>query len=170
MSDHLTLLGSGLILERGHERGYGMNRVLSACVAAVWLAGACASSEPAGGGGARPPQGAGPAGTDFGFWNRDAEGAVDAAFRTFISGRYRQGDEALARPALERDGFTCQDGNRPDAQPVPVLECTRLYRLNDDVHAWSVRFWADESGPKARYTRTHRRDPYRNYDDKKKRG
>jgi hypothetical protein len=147
-----------------------MNRIWSACILSVWLAGACASGAPADGGGARPPQGPGPGGTDFGFWNRDAEGAVDAYFRSFVSKTYREGDEARARTALEKDGFVCQDGNRPDAQPVPSLDCTRLYRLNDDVHAWSVKFWPGDTGPKARYTRTHRRDPYRNYDEKKKRG
>ena len=35
-------------------------------------------------GGPRPPQGPGPAGTNFGFWDRDAEGAVDQDFRRFI--------------------------------------------------------------------------------------
>jgi hypothetical protein len=50
-------------------------------------------------GGPRPPQGAGPAGTNFGFWDRDAEGAVDQDFRRFISGRWQGGQEVEARTA-----------------------------------------------------------------------
>ena len=46
-----------------------------AAVAALALAGACATG-PQVQGGPRPPQGTGPGGTDFGYWDRDAEGAV----------------------------------------------------------------------------------------------
>jgi hypothetical protein len=133
-------------------------------VIGVALLAACAS-DPMDVGGARPPQGPGPGGTDFGYWNRDAEGAVDATFRQSISKRYDVGQEAEARAALEKDGFECRDNNRPDGMPVPTLECTRLFRLNDDVHAWTVRFWPADKEPKARYTRTHRRDPNRRADD-----
>ncbi len=117
-------------------------------------------------GGPRPPQGPGPGGTEFGFWNRDAEGSVDAGFRRYVSGAYNVGDEATARTTLEKDGFSCQDGNRPEAQPVPQLECERLFQLNDEVHAWTVEFWANEREPRAHYTRTHIRDPLRNYDER----
>lgn len=143
-----------------------MKRVLAVLLAAA--AAACASQPP--GGGSRPPQGPGRAGTDFGFWNRDAEGAVDQAFRTFIMRKYKIADMAKAQKDLQTDGFKCLDGNRPDGRPVPNLECTRLYQLAEDVHAWTVEFWPTDTVPKARYTRTHIRDPMRNYDEKQKRG
>lgn len=142
--------------------------LMRAMIAAVMLvlAAGCAAG-PEINGGARPPQGPGPAGTEFGFWNRDAEGAVDSAFRSYVLSAYSVGDEAKAQKALETDGFECRDGNRPDGAPVPELECTRLYKLNDDVHAWSIEFWANDREPRARYTRTHIRDPNHNYDAKK---
>jgi len=140
-------------------------RLAIAAAAVLALASACASDKVAGG--PRPPQGPGPGGTQFGFWNRDAEGAVDATFRTYISAAYNIGDEAKARATLEKDGFRCQDGNRPEARPVPQLECERLFQLDDDVHAWTVEFWANEREPRSHYTRTHIRDPLKNYNDKK---
>ena len=130
-----------------------MRRVMAA-VAAIVAASACASG-PQVSGGSRPPQGPGPGGTDFGFWNRDAEGAVDVGFRMFISQTYDGGDEAKARVTLEKDGFTCRDGNRPDGRPVPVLECERVYQLDDDIHAWTVKFWPNQKEPESHYTRTH---------------
>ena len=128
-------------------------------LAAVLLA-ACASNDTAGD--PRPPTGKGSGGTDFGYWRRDAEGAVDAAFRRFITGRYDAGDMAKARADLVTDGFECRDGNRPEARPVPELECIRLYQLNDDVHAWTVEFWSGDDEPRAQYTRTRRLDPLAN--------
>jgi hypothetical protein len=133
-----------------------------AIVAALLLA-ACATKVA---GGPRPPQGPGPGGTQFGFWDRDAEGAVDLSFRTYILRTYNIGDEGRARTTLEKDGFQCRDGNRPDGRPVPQLECERLYQLNEDVHAWSVEFWANEREPRAHYTRTHIRDPLKNYNER----
>lgn len=141
--------------------GPSMRRVWAALALTV-LAGACASS---GNVGARPPMGKGPAGTDFGFWNRDAEGSVDQAFRTHVAASFKVTETAKARATLEADGFACQDGNRPDAQPVAELSCTRQFKMNEDVHAWSVQFWPAEPRPRARYTRTHVRDPLRNYDE-----
>lgn len=129
-------------------------------LAAILLVSACAS-----GGGDRPPQGTGPGGTNFGSWRYDAEGAVDAAFRVFISGRYDGDDAARAQTDLTADGFTCQDGNRPDGRPVPDLECIRVYQLNDDVHAWSVEFWPGEAEPRSRYTRTRIMDRFGADDD-----
>ena len=129
------------------------------------LAAGCSTTKVTGG--PRPPQGPGPAGTDFGFWNRDAEGSVDAGFRRYITRTYNAGDELKARTTLETDGFRCLDGNRPDGRPVPQLECERMFQLNDDVHAWTVEFWADEREPRAHYTRTHIRDPFRTYNEKK---
>jgi hypothetical protein len=134
-------------------------------LAMLALAAGCASDNLAGG--PRPPQGPGPGGTEFGFWNRDAEGAVDSAFRSYITATYNGGDEAKARTILEMDGFGCRDGNRPEARPVPQLECERMFKLNDDVHAWTVRFWPNQREPEAHYTRTHIRDPLKNYNDKK---
>lgn len=139
-------------------------RLAIAFVAALLLA-ACATKVT---GGPRPPQGPGPAGTQFGFWDRDAEGSVDLGFRGYITAAYNGGDEAKARATLERDGFTCRDGNRPDGRPVPQLECERLYQMNEDVHAWTVEFWANEREPRAHYTRTHIRDPLKNYNEKSK--
>ncbi len=140
---------------------------LALVVAAVLtLAAACASSNPITGG-PRPPQGPGPGGTNFGFWDRDAEGSVDASFRAYISRTYNIGDEAKARATLEADGFKCLDGNRPDGRPVPELECERVYSVNDDVHAWTVAFWPNEREPTAHYSRTHIRDPMKNYNDKR---
>jgi hypothetical protein len=65
-----------------------------------------------------------------------------------------------SRADLERDGFECKDGNRPDGRPVPALECLRQYERNEEVHAWSVQFWPDDREPRARYTRTHLRNPF----------
>jgi hypothetical protein len=143
------------------------------CVLAALLAiGGCASSglpvESATANLPRPPQGKGPGGTDFGWWRRDAEGAVDAAFRSSVHGRYNSTDAVAARKDLETDGFKCEDGNRPDGRPVPALECSRLYKLNEDVHAWTVEFWPSDAEPRARYTRTHIRDPNVDYDEKRK--
>jgi hypothetical protein len=118
-------------------------------------------------GGPRPPQGSGPAGTLFGFWDRDAEGSVDAAFRSYIARTYDLGDEAKARATLEKDGFSCRDGNRPDGAPVPQLECQRLYQQGENVHAWVVKFWPGQREPESHYSRTYLRDPNRVYDDRK---
>ena len=139
-------------------------RLVIATVVALALAAGCATKVA---GGPRPPQGPGPAGTEFGFWDRDAEGSVDAGFRAYIMQTYNIGDEAKARAAFEKDGFTCEDGNRPDGKPVPQLECERLFQLNDDVHAWTVEFWPNEREPRSHYTRTHIRDPLKNYDARK---
>lgn len=141
-----------------------MSRLAIGIAAAALLA-ACASSNPVQGG-PRPPQGPGPAGTNFGRWDIDAEGAVDQAFRIFIMGRWNGGQEAEARKVFEADGFKCQDGNRPEGRPVPNLECERVYSVNDNVHAWTVEFWPNEPEPKSHYTRMHMRDPMRNYNDR----
>lgn len=138
-----------------------------AAVAALALAGGCATGAQVGGG-PRPPQGPGPGGTDFGYWDRDAEGAVDMTFRTFISQTYDETDAAKARVTLEKDGFNCRDGNRPDGRPVPELECERVYQKTDDVHAWTVRFWANQKEPESHYTRTHILDRLRSREDAKK--
>lgn len=140
-------------------------RLAMVALTVLALASACATDKVAGG--PRPPQGPGPGGTEFGFWNRDAEGSVDAGFRSYIMRAYNAGDEVTARATLEKDGFRCLDGNRPDGRPVPQLECERLFQLNDDVHAWTVEFWPAEKEPRSHYTRTHIRDPLKNYDVKK---
>lgn len=138
---------------------------LFVAAAVLALAGACVNNPIQGG--PRPPQGAGPAGTEFGFWDRDAEGAVDQGFRAYITRTYNVGDEARARTTLEKDGFKCIDGNRPDGRPVPALECERLFSVEDDVHSWMVEFWPNEREPRAHYSRTHIRDPLKNYNDKR---
>lgn len=135
-------------------------------IAAALAVAACASTNPIEGG-PRPPQGPGPGGTEFGFWGRDAEGAVDADFRSFVTRAYSTGDEIKARKTLEVDGFNCRDGNRPDGRPVPKLECERIYSFNDDVHAWTVEFWPNESRPRAHYSRTHIRDTTKYYKEKR---
>ena len=119
-------------------------------------------------GGPRPPQGPGPAGTNFGFWDRDAEGAVDQDFRRFIAGRWHGGQEVEARKAFEADGFTCQDGNRPDGDGGAELECERVYSEDDNVHSWMVKFWPNQDRPESHYVRLHMRDPNLNYNDKTK--
>ncbi len=140
------------------ETGNIMRALVLAVVTSVGLMAGCASTDSAGG--ERPPEGkASAAGTDFGRWRRDAEGAVDAAFRGFMNDRYDASDVAKAQSDLTADGFECRDGNRPDGRPVPDLECFRLYELNDDIHAWTVEFWPDDSEPRARYTRTRIMDP-----------
>lgn len=139
-------------------------RLLLGLTAAL-LATACASNPIQGG--PRPPQGAGPAGTQFGFWDRDAEGAVDADFRSYVTRAYNMGDEAKAQAALQTDGFTCRDGNRPDGRPVPKLECERIYAYDQDVHAWTVEFWGNEREPRAHYARTHIRDTTKTYKEKR---
>jgi hypothetical protein len=149
--------------------GFGMKSGWLAGLMAAFVLAACASSglpiESATANLPRPPQGKGPAGTDFGYWRRDAEGAVDSAFRGFILARYNASDALAARKDFETDGFKCRDGNRPEARPVPTLECSRLYKLNEDVHAWTVEFWPSDAEPRARYTRTHIRDPSVDYDE-----
>jgi hypothetical protein len=143
-----------------------MRRILWTCAAAAAaLAAGCASSSSLGD---RPPEGKGPGGTDFGYWNRDMDGAVDAAFRRFITQRYDADDAAQARVDLEKDGFSCKDGNRPDGRPVPVLECARLYRRADTVYDWTVEFWAADSEPRARYQRTQFPDPLKSNEEKPK--
>ena len=97
----------------------------------------------------------------------DAEGAVDAEFRSYVTHAYASGDEAKARKVLETDGFACRDGNRPDGHPVPQLECERIYAFEDDVHAWTVEFWANEARPRAHYARTHIRDTTKYYKEKR---
>lgn len=144
----------------------GSLKLVSALVAAAALA-ACASNVIQTGG-PRPPQGPGPAGTNFGFWDRDAEGAVDQDFRRFISSRWAGADLATARKAFETDGFKCQDGNRPEAQPVPELECERVFSADDNVHSWTVRFWPNQDRPEAHYVRLHVRDPNLSFKDKTK--
>lgn len=129
---------------------------------------ACACASGAQLSGPRPPQGPGPAGTQFGFWDRDADAAVDASFRAYITKAYNVGEEARARTALETDGFKCMDGNRPDGRPVPALECERLYSDNDIVHTWVVEFWSNEREPRAHYSRIQRRDDLKERDEKRK--
>ncbi|MDP3493291.1 MAG: hypothetical protein Q8R82_09250 [Hyphomonadaceae bacterium] len=133
--------------------------------AAALAVAACATNPITGG--PRPPQGPGPGGTQFGFWDRDAEGAVDADFRSYVTRAYNVGEETKARTTLETDGFKCMDGNRPDGRPVPELECERIYSVNDDVHAWTVEFWPKEREPRAHYSRTHIRDTTKYYKEKR---
>jgi hypothetical protein len=140
-------------------------------ILAICLAACASDAAPKPDDGPRPPQGKGPGGTDFGYWRRDAEGAVDSAFRTFILARYKTEDAAAARAQLETDRFECKDSQRTDAKAAAGLECIRMYQQGDDVHAWTVGFWRGDRAPRARYTRTHIRDPLRNYDaEKKKQG
>ncbi|HVY89575.1 MAG TPA: hypothetical protein VG942_11950 [Hyphomonadaceae bacterium] len=145
-----------------------MTRAVSV-LAAMLLASACASTSVVSA--PRPPQGAGPAGTQFGFWDRDAEGAVDVTFRSYIVATYDVGDEARAKTALETDGFSCETGKPgADGKPVARLKCDRLYQLDDDIHSWTVEFWDGDKEPRAHYYRIHRRDPLQNYNDKKAKG
>jgi hypothetical protein len=137
---------------------------VSSVFAALLLTAAC-SSTVVQTGGPRPPQGAGPGGTHFGRWEIDAEGAVDQDFRRQVNARWQGGQEAEARKVLEQDGFTCKDGNRPEATAVPNLECERVYSVNDNVHSWVVKFWPNQPRPEAHYIRLHMRDPNRNYND-----
>jgi hypothetical protein len=143
-----------------------MKRVAVA-IAVALMAGACASDPSAGGGGPRPPQGAGPAGTQFGFWDRDADAAVDADFRSFITRTYSVGDEVRAKAALTQDGFNCTDGPGADGK-APKLSCERLYRDNDIIHTWTVDFVANDRAPRAHYSRVQRRDDLRKAEEKRK--
>jgi hypothetical protein len=140
-------------------------RLVGGAVMALALA-ACASTAIQTGG-PRPPQGPGPAGTNFGFWDRDAEGSVDQDFRQSIARTWRGGQEAEARKVFEADGFACKDGNRPEATAVPNLECERVFSEDDNVHSWTVRFWPNQPRAEAHYVRLHMRDPLKNYDEKK---
>ena len=141
-----------------------MKRALSVFVVLA-LASACASAAVSA---SRPPQGPGPGGTQFGYWDRDAEGSVDVEFRSYIMGAYNVGDELRAKATLEKDGFTCLEGAiRADGKPTAKLKCDRLYQLDDDIHSWTVEFWNGDSEPRAHYYRIHKRDPLKNYNDKK---
>ena len=142
-------------------------KLVAVGVAAALLACACAS-DPVAGGGPRPPQGPGPAGTQFGFWDRDADAAVDADFRSYITRTYNVGDEARARTTLTQDGFTCEEGTAAAGKPGPALSCERLYRDNDIIHTWTVDFLSSEREPRAHYSRVQRRDDLRKAEEKHK--
>jgi hypothetical protein len=135
-------------------------------VCAALMACACASG-PDIASGPRPPQGPGPAGTQFGFWDRDADAAVDASFRAYVTRTYNAGDEAKAQAALTQDGFACEDGLGSADKPGPTLSCERLYRDNEIVHSWTVDFVSDEREPRAHYSRIQRRDDLRDRDEKR---
>lgn len=143
-----------------------MKRILTSLVFAALAAGCGSTPANVGNSGPRPPEGVGPAGTDFGYWNRDAEGSVDQVFRSFIVARYPTLDQVKMKADLEKDGFKCNtsDGSTPGAQ----LACDRLYKEGEDVHDWSVEVFAGDKRPRAHYSRTHIRDPMRNYDAKTK--
>lgn len=117
----------------------------------------------------RPPQGAGPGGTLFGFWDRDADAAVDADFRSYVMRTYNVGDEARARTTLVRDGFSCRDGQGAADKPGPTLACERLYQADQIVHSWTIEFVSNERKPRAHYSRIQRRDDLKERDEKKKR-
>jgi hypothetical protein len=109
--------------------------------------------------GPRPPEGPGPAGTDFGYWNRDSDGSVDQAFRAFIFRRYDVKDAAQAKADLTKDGFTCEDAKGIDGKPGALLTCIRIYYRDDFYHTWSVEFWPQDREPRVHYTRTATRNP-----------
>ncbi len=139
-------------------------RLVAVGIAVALMAGACAS-DPLTGGGPRPPQGPGPAGTQFGFWDRDADAAVDADFRSYITRTYNVGDEARAKATLTQDGFNCEDGA---GAGKPTLSCERLYRDNEIIHTWTVDFLSNEREPRAHYSRVQRRDDLRKAEEKRK--
>ena len=109
--------------------------------------------------GPRPPEGPGPAGTDFGWWNRDSDGSVDQAFRAFIMRRYDVKDVAQAKADLTRDGFDCKEGSSVDGKPGALLDCNRVFYHEDFYHTWSVAFMPQEREPRVHYTRTATRNP-----------
>lgn len=135
---------------------------------AVGLMAAACASDPLTGGGPRPPQGPGPAGTQFGFWDRDADAAVDADFRSFITRTYNVGDEARAKATLTQDGFNCTDGTGTAEKPGLRLSCERLYRDNEIIHTWTVDFVSNDREPRAHYSRVQRRDDLRKAEEKRK--
>lgn len=142
-----------------------MKRLLAGLALAVLSACASQQDRATAASGARPPEGKGPAGTDFGYWNRDAEGSVDQQFRSFILNRYPTMDTGKIEKDLVADGFKCKDA--PEAvPPTPILVCDRLYKEGEDVHAWSVEVVAKAPRARAQYTRVHIRDPNRNYNAK----
>ncbi len=141
-------------------------RILVGVVAAL-MAAACASG-PEIASGPRPPQGPGPGGTQFGFWDRDADASVDAGFRSYITRTYDFADAAKAKATLTQDGFNCKDGAPAADKPGPTLMCERLYRDDQIVHSWTVDFVANEREPRAHYSRIQRRDDLKQHDEKKK--
>lgn len=75
---------------------------------------------------AAPPQGAGPAGLDFGQW-RSADPAVYAAqLQAQLRERYSGLQQAQIRADLEANGFACEESGRLDCR-IEIMEnaCAR---------------------------------------------
>lgn len=70
---------------------------------------------------AAPPEGAGPAGLDFGQW-RGADPAVYApAFQNRVRARYADRDIAYIRSDLEQNGFACEQSGRLECR-IEIME------------------------------------------------
>jgi hypothetical protein len=98
-----------------------------------------------------PPEGEGQSGLDYGAWRALDPDARSRRFAEAAAKRFPQDlePERLAG-ALQLDGFSCRDGDRPDAQPVPELEC-RLEAMHQGCAIdWVVELWPGEPAPRAR--------------------
>jgi hypothetical protein len=65
---------------------------------------------------AAPPEGAGPAGLDFGQWRQADPATYGPAFQTQVRTRYNGRTTAQIRADLEANGFACEDEARLDCR------------------------------------------------------
>lgn len=127
---------------------------LGGAVVSVLMA-ACAGSGPAPDAPAAPapggpPEGRGQSGIDYGAWRSRDPDARAKAFAAAVAQRFPVAIEAeRLAGALALDGYQCRDGNRPEAQPVPTLEC-RLEAMDQGCAIdWVVSLWPDDPRPRA---------------------
>lgn len=57
-----------------------------------------------------PPEGAGPGGIDFGAWRSADPATYQPSFQAQLRQRYRDRGLAETKADLERNGFTCEEG------------------------------------------------------------
>lgn len=100
-----------------------------------------------------PPEGRGVAGLDFGAWRSTDPESLSRAYAAQVAAAIDALPLDAARAWLERTGHRCRDGDRPDARPVPLLEC-RIGVLDGSCgHDWVTEVWPGQPQPNARYSR-----------------
>lgn len=97
-----------------------------------------------------PPEGAGPTGLNYGAWRSASTESQAAQFADEIARLYPAPvDAAALRAGMEAEGFQCRDGNRPEARPVPALECRREALDKSCAIDWTVELWPQAVEPRA---------------------
>lgn len=99
-----------------------------------------------------PPQGLSPNGINFGRWRSDAPQSVSEGFAASVKAMTPQ----ALRQAMEKAGFACQDANRPDARPVPSMECRLVYSETSCQYEWRAQLWPNEAQPRANFEKACR--------------